>query len=91
MLFRSVEKGVYGRDVASKVHRELKRIGGVRVPREFVFMDRAALGLGSVFLHLKAEINWHNLFHELVADFNVAKLEKRQAEMLSAFDLKAPV
>jgi len=86
-----VEKGVYGRDVASKVHRELKRIGGVRVPREFVFMDRAALGLGSVFLHLKAEINWHNLFHELVADFNVGKLEKRQAEMLSAFDLKAPV
>lgn len=86
-----VENGVYGRDVASKVHRELKRIGGVRVPREFVFMDRAALGLGSVFLHLRAEINWHNLFHELVADFSVDKLKKRQAEMLSGFDLTAPV
>src|SRR5690606_18503819 len=44
-----VEKGVYGRDVASKVHRELRRVGGVSIPREFVFMDRAALGLGSVF------------------------------------------
>lgn len=82
-----VEKGVYGRDVASKVHRELKRIGGVRVPREFVFMDRAALGLGSVFLHLKAEINWHNLFHELVSDFDVNKLQKRQRAALDLFDL----
>ncbi|MDP2206762.1 MAG: AarF/ABC1/UbiB kinase family protein [Alphaproteobacteria bacterium] len=84
-----VEEGVYGRDVASKVHRELKRIGGVRVPREFVFMDRAALGLGSVFLHLRAEINWHNLFHELVADFDADKLAARQAETLSRFDLTA--
>lgn len=85
-----VEKGVYGRDVASKVHRELKRIGGVRVPREFVFMDRAALGLGSVFLHLRAEINWHNLFHELVADFDVEKLRRRQAETLAPFGLTVP-
>lgn len=84
-----VEKGVYGRDIASKVHRELKRIGGVRVPREFVFMDRAALGLGSVFLHLKAEINWHNLFHELVADFDVKKLEQRQQTALDMFDINA--
>ncbi len=82
-----VEKGVYGRDVASKVHRELKRIGGVRVPREFVFMDRAALGLGSVFLHLKAEINWHNLFHELVSDFDVKAMQKRQRTALDLFDL----
>lgn len=83
-----VENGVYGRDVASKVHRELKKIGGVRVPREFVFMDRAALGLGSVFLHLKAEINWHNLFHELVSDFDVKVLQKRQQAALDLFDLK---
>jgi predicted unusual protein kinase regulating ubiquinone biosynthesis (AarF/ABC1/UbiB family) len=82
-----VEKGVYGRDVASKVHRELKRIGGVRVPREFVFMDRAALGLGSVFLHLRAEINWHNLFHELVADFDGGRLAARQAATLGQFGL----
>lgn len=82
-----VEKGVYGRDVASKVHRELKRIGGVRVPREFVFMDRAALGLGSVFLHLKAEINWHNLFHELVSDFDVDAMQKRQRTALDLFGL----
>lgn len=81
---------VYGRDVASKVHRELKRIGGVKVPREFVFMDRAALGLGSVFLHLQAEINWHDLFHELIADFDAKKLAARQAEALKPFNLTAP-
>jgi hypothetical protein len=41
-------------------------------------MDRAAIGLGGVFLHLKAEINWHRLFHDLIADFDVKDLEKRQ-------------
>jgi hypothetical protein len=31
----------------------------VRVPREFVFMDRAAIGLGGVFLHLDARLNFY--------------------------------
>jgi len=44
------DSGIYGRDVAEKVHGEVRRLGGVRPPREFVFMDRAAIGLGSVFL-----------------------------------------
>jgi hypothetical protein len=47
-------------------------------------MDRAALGLGSVFTHLKAEINWHRLFHELIEDFDPAELEKRQKKALTA-------
>ena len=58
--------GVYGREVAEGVHADLRRLGAVKPPREFVFMDRAAIGLGSVFLHLRAEINWHRLFHELI-------------------------
>ena len=41
-------------------------------------MDRAAIGLGSVFLHLKAEINWHRLFHELIEDFDAGELAQRQ-------------
>ena len=45
--------------------------GPITPPREFVFMDRAAIGLGSVFLHLKAEINWYRLFHELIDGFDV--------------------
>ena len=68
----------YGRAVAEKVHAGLKRTGGVRPPREFVLMDRSAIGLGSVFLRLKAELNWYRLFHELIADFDVAKLAARQ-------------
>ncbi|MEK9672886.1 MAG: AarF/ABC1/UbiB kinase family protein [Rhodospirillaceae bacterium] len=73
---------MYGAGVAANVHMELKRLGGVTPPREFVLVDRAAIGLGSVFTHLNAEINWHRLFHELIDDFDVKKLEKRQKEAL---------
>jgi Predicted unusual protein kinase len=79
--------GAYGREVAEKVHKELKRVGGVTPPREFVLMDRAAIGLGSVFLHLKAEVNWHRLFHDLVGGFDVDALARRQAEGLAAVGL----
>ena len=80
----------YGREVAYKVHQELKRIGGVKPPREFVLMDRAAIGLGSVFLHLKAEINWYQKFHELIGDFDADKLGKRQAKALKKVGLPLP-
>ena len=83
------ESGLYGAQVVGKVHKELKRVGGVTPPREFVLMDRAAIGLGSVFMHLKAEINWHRLFHDLVADFDEAALAKRQAAALKAAEVPA--
>lgn len=79
--------GVYGREVAEGVHAELRRMGGVRPPREFLLMDRAAIGLGSVFLHLRAEINWHRLFHDLIADFDVGALARRQKAALRAADV----
>ncbi len=44
-------------------------------------MDRAAVGLGSVFLHLKAEVNWHRLFHDLIDDFSVDTLSKKQKRL----------
>ncbi len=83
------ETGAYGADVAAKVHKELKRIGGVRPPAEFVLMDRAAIGLGSVFLHLKAKINWYRLFHELIEDFEVEALAKRQSAALKQVGLSS--
>ncbi len=83
------ESGLYGAQVAGKVHKELKRVGGVTPPREFVLMDRAAIGLGSVFMHLKAEINWHRLFHDLVADFDEAALKARQGAALKAAEVPA--
>ena len=82
-----ITNGVYGRETAEKVHKKLREIGGVTVPREFVFMDRAALGLGSVFLHLKAEINWYQVFNEMISDFDLETLAKRQEETLQKFDI----
>lgn len=81
-------QGVYGRETARKVHERLKEVGGgIIIPREFVFMDRAALGLGSVFIHLQAEINWHRLFEDMIADFDVNALKNRQKTVLDQFGL----
>ncbi|HZH26786.1 MAG TPA: AarF/ABC1/UbiB kinase family protein [Azospirillaceae bacterium] len=82
--------GTYGRETAEKVHAELRRVGGVEIPREFVFMDRAAVGLGSVFLHLRAEVNWYRVFQDLIGGFDVDALAKRQAEALTANGLDVP-
>lgn len=79
--------GNQGRQVAEKVHQDLKAIGGVTPPREFVLMDRAAIGLGSVFWHLKAEINWFQMFHELIDNFDVDALARRQTEALTGVGL----
>ena len=81
-LINPSESGQYGRETAEKVHEELKKIGGVKPPREFVLMDRAAVGLGSVFMHLKAEVNWYRNFHDLVGNFNEATLTKRQQQVI---------
>ena len=81
-LINPSESGQYGRETAEKVHEELKKIGGVKPPREFVLMDRAAVGLGSVFMHLKAEVNWYRIFHDLVGNFNEARLTKRQQQAI---------
>jgi hypothetical protein len=78
----------YGAEAANKVHRELKKIGGVKPPREFVFMDRAAIGLGSVFLHLDAELNWYKIFNELIDDFTVKQIKQRQKQALKVAKLE---
>ncbi|MGH7062079.1 MAG: ABC1 kinase family protein, partial [Stellaceae bacterium] len=84
------ESGAYGREAAETVHRDIRRLGGIRPPREFVFMDRAAIGLGSVFLHLKARLNWHRLFHELIDDFDEDRLAARQIAALAAAGVPPP-
>lgn len=83
---RTIADGVkvsdYGRREAFQVHRALKEKGPVRVPREFVFMDRAAIGLGGVFLHLRAEVNFHRLFEAEIDNLFVADLASRQKHAL---------
>jgi predicted unusual protein kinase regulating ubiquinone biosynthesis (AarF/ABC1/UbiB family) len=77
----------HGRDMAQNVFGELRKMGGVRPPREFVFMDRAALGLGSVFIHLRASINWHRLYEELIEGFDMETLAARQQAALAEVGL----
>eukprot|EP01037_Dinobryon_pediforme_P012095 gene12095-12185_t len=74
-----ITPGQYGRKQAFEVHQALKQKGPVQVPREFVFMDRAAIGLGGVFLHLNAEMNFFRLFNEAIEGFSVDAVEERQA------------
>ena len=80
----------YGRSVAEKVHAGLKRTGGLRPPREFVLMDRSAVGLGSVFLRLRARLNWFELFHELIRDFDTEAMAARQKTALAESGVPAP-
>lgn len=82
--------GEYGRREASTVHRILKEKGPVRVPREFVFMDRAAIGLGGVFLHLGARQNWYRLFNGMIENFDVETLGARQRDAFAAADVPRP-
>lgn len=82
---------VRGRDEAERVIAKLHQAGGVEFPREFVIMDRAAIGLGAVFLRLQAEVNWHRLFNDVIAGFDLAKLRANQIDMLQKHDLALPV
>ncbi|MDR3421708.1 MAG: AarF/UbiB family protein [Xanthobacteraceae bacterium] len=88
---RTIADGVapseYGRREAFRVHQALKQKGPVTVPREFVFMDRAAIGLGSVFLHLRAELNFYRLFNEAIEHFSMDRVAKRQKSAMSAAGL----
>jgi predicted unusual protein kinase regulating ubiquinone biosynthesis (AarF/ABC1/UbiB family) len=89
---RTIADGVkpseYGRKEAFRVHRALKELGPVTVPREFVFMDRAAVGLGAVFLHLAAELNFHRLFNEAMENFAVDTVAARQSAALAQAGLE---
>jgi len=82
--------GEYGRREAFQVHKILKEKGPVVVPREFVFMDRAAIGLGGVFLHLDARMNWCRLFNETIEHFDLATVAERQRTAFTAAGVPLP-
>jgi predicted unusual protein kinase regulating ubiquinone biosynthesis (AarF/ABC1/UbiB family) len=84
-----VEPSQYGRKEAFRVHQALRAKAPVTLPREFVFMDRAAIGLGGVFLHLRAELNFHRLFEAAIENFSVETVAARQAAALRAAGLDA--
>jgi predicted unusual protein kinase regulating ubiquinone biosynthesis (AarF/ABC1/UbiB family) len=84
-----VSPGEYGRKEAFRVRQLLKERGPVRIPREFVFMDRAAIGLGAAFLHLRAEMNFFDLFQASIAGFDRDALAARQSAALAKVGLSA--
>ena len=86
-IAEDVSPAEYGRKQAFQVHQALKTKGPVTVPREFVFMDRAAIGLGGVFLHLDAELNFHRLFEAEIDGFSVERVAERQTRALVAAGL----
>ena len=88
-LAEDTAPGEYGRREAFQVHKILKENGPVTVPREFVFMDRAAIGLGGVFLHLGARMNWYTLFNEQIEGFKLADVEARQRSAFAAAGVPA--
>ena len=62
--------------------------GGLVIPREFVFLERATIGLGGAFLRLGARLNFHRMYEEAIADFDEAAVAKRQAEGTAAVGLE---
>ncbi len=84
-----VKPGEYGRREAFQVRTQLKEKGPVKIPREFVFMDRAAIGLGAAYLRLGAELNFHRLFEDSLEGFSEKTLGDRQAAALAKAELTA--
>lgn len=89
-LADGVAPGEYGRRQAFQVHQQLREKGPVRVPREFVFMDRAAIGLGGVFLHLDAKLNYYRLFNQAIEGFELDEVGRRQAAAFGGAGVPLP-
>ena len=83
-----VKPSEYGRREMGQVMRALKAEGGgLPVPREFVFLERATIGLGGAFLRLGARLNFHRMYEEAIAGFDVDEVARRQAGALEAVGL----
>jgi hypothetical protein len=86
-IAEGVKASEYGRREVWRMKEKLAEHGPVAIPREFVFMDRAAIGLGAAFLRLDAELNFAALFDAAVAGFSVEAMTARRAAALGAVGL----
>ena len=82
-----IKPGDYGRKEAFEMRRLLKEKGPVKIPAEFVFMDRAAIGLGAAYLRLGAELNFCQLFEDSIQGFSAEAMDRRQADLLAEVGL----
>lgn len=85
------DSGQYGAGIAGGVYKRLKELGSpVAPPREFLLMDRAAIGLGAIFLRMRAEINWYQEFQNLTEHFDHKVLQQNQSAILHRHGLDKP-
>ena len=49
------------------------------MPREFVFLERATIGLGGAFLGL-ARLNFHRIYEDAIAGFDEARSRAARPE-----------
>jgi predicted unusual protein kinase regulating ubiquinone biosynthesis (AarF/ABC1/UbiB family) len=69
---------------AQEKRERFKAAGVIRPPREFVFHQRAMVGLGAVLIQLGTQLNFHQLFKELLGDFSRPALAERQIAALAS-------
>jgi predicted unusual protein kinase regulating ubiquinone biosynthesis (AarF/ABC1/UbiB family) len=85
-----VKPSEYGRREIGQVTRALRAEGGgLPIPREFVFLERATIGIGSAFLRLGARLNFHRMYEDAIAGLDEEALARRQAGALEAVGLGA--
>ena len=53
-------------------------------------MDRAAIGLGGALIRLGARLNFHKLFEEEIADFDLGAIADRQRTAFAAAGVPLP-
>ena len=82
-LIQGKQKKGYGFDIANNVYKELRKIGGIEPPKEFVFMDRAAIGMGSLFMKLNVKLNWHKLFNNLIENFDEKVILNKRNKLIN--------
>ncbi len=88
-IIRFMSHAARGQREIGAVMRALRAEGGgLVIPREFVFLERATIGLGAAFLRLGARLNFHRLYEDAIADFDMDAVAQRQAAGLKAVGLK---
>jgi predicted unusual protein kinase regulating ubiquinone biosynthesis (AarF/ABC1/UbiB family) len=71
--------GQRGRQIMAKVHQDLVVRGSLTPPKEFLLIDRVAVGLGSALLSLGSQENWHRLFQNYKENFSKENIGINQA------------
>lgn len=77
-VIRSKNAAEEGKRILGEIHKAMKEIGPTCPPKEFVFVDRSAIALGSAFMRLGAQLNWHQMFENLIEGFSEESMKERQ-------------